>query len=77
MKRGIEIGFQSDRLWHQIRGEMDQSKRPALLSVAKILAYASVPYAVIGGIALQVHQEEPQTTLDIDLAVLDRAAIPP
>lgn len=76
MKSGLEIGFQLDHLWHQIRGEMEQSKRPTLLAVAKILAEESVPYAVIGGIALQVHQEEPRTTLDIDLAVSDRGSIP-
>ena len=76
MTSGIEIGFLLDRLWHQIRGEMEQSKRPALLAIAQILADGAVPYAVIGGIALQVHQQEPRTTLDIDLAVLSRAAIP-
>jgi hypothetical protein len=31
---------------------------------------------VIGGVALQIHQRDPRTTLDIDLAVVDRAAIP-
>jgi hypothetical protein len=76
MTSGIEIGFLLDRLWHQLRGEMEQSKRPALLAIAQILADAAVPYAVIGGIAMQVHQREPRTTLDIDLAVLDRASIP-
>jgi hypothetical protein len=35
-----------------------------------------VPYAVIGGVALQIHQRDPRTTLDIDLAVLERSAIP-
>lgn len=76
MKSGIEIGFQLDHLWHLLRVEMEQSKRPTLLALARILADASVPYAVIGGVALQVHQEEPRTTLDIDLAVLDRRSIP-
>jgi hypothetical protein len=28
------------------------------------------------GIAVQVHQDEPRTTLDIDVAVRDRSAIP-
>jgi len=55
---------------------MEQSKRPALLSLAKVLADAAVPYAVIGGVALQVHQDEPRTTLDIDLAVPQRGLIP-
>lgn len=35
-----------------------------------------MPYAVIGGVALQVHQREPRTTLDIDIAIVDRRAIP-
>lgn len=48
---------------------MDQTKRPALVSLARILAATGTPYAIIGGIALQVHQEEPRTTLAIDLAV--------
>lgn len=55
---------------------MEQSKRPALLSLARVLVDAAVPYAVIGGVALQVHQDEPRTTLDIDLAIADRALIP-
>ena len=76
MTSGIEIGFLLDHLWHQIRGEMEQSKLPALLAIARILADTGVPYAVIGGIALQVHHPEPRTTLDIDLAVQDRSAIP-
>lgn len=73
---GLEIGFQLDHLWHQLRGEMEQSKRPALLALARVLAEAAVPYAIIGGVALQVHQAEPRTTLDIDLAVTDFAEIP-
>jgi hypothetical protein len=76
VKSGLEIGFLLDRLWHRIRGEMEQSKQPALLAVARILADASVPYALIGGVALQVHQEEPRTTLDIDIAVAERSRIP-
>jgi hypothetical protein len=55
---------------------MEQSKRPAVLTLARVLAESRVPYAVIGGIALQVHQAEPRTTLGIDLAVTDRGAIP-
>lgn len=55
---------------------MDQTKRPALLALGRILAEAQVPYAIIGGLALQVHQREPRTTLDIDVAVLSRESIP-
>lgn len=55
---------------------MDQTKRPALLALCRVLADEHVPYAIIGGLALQVHQREPRTTLDIDLAVLRRETIP-
>lgn len=55
---------------------MEQSKRPALLALARVLSEASVPYALIGGLAVQIHQREPRTTLDIDIALLDRGSIP-
>lgn len=46
---------------------MARDKGDALAAVAQALA--GTRYAVIGGVALQVHQAEPRTTLDIDLAV--------
>lgn len=55
---------------------MEHSKRPALLALALIFADAKVPYAIIGGVALQVHQSEPRTTLDIDIAVATYGDIP-
>lgn len=76
MASGLAAGFLLDRQWHWLRGEMDQTKRPALLALGRVLFDGRVPYAIIGGLALQVHQREPRTTLDIDVAVLDRAAIP-
>jgi hypothetical protein len=72
----LEIGFALDRRWHLLRGEMESTKKPVLLALARILNEGGAAYAVIGGIAVQVHRREPRTTLDIDLAVLDRAAIP-
>jgi len=73
---GLHTGFELDRCWHWLRGEMDETKKPALLQLARVLAEARIDYAIIGGIAMQVHQEEPRTTLDIDVAVCDRKAIP-
>ena len=73
---GLEAGYLLDRLWHRMQGEGDRSKRPALLSLARVMKESGVPYAVIGGVALQIHQREPRTTLDIDLAVADRSSIP-
>lgn len=76
MTRGLETGFLLDRQWYWLRGEMERTKKPTLLLLARILAEARTPYAIIGGVALQVHQTEPRTTLDIDLAVRGFEAVP-
>ena len=76
MMSSLDIGFQLDQLWHALRGEMETTKRPALVALGRVLRDANVPYAIIGGIALQIHQSEPRTTLDIDLAVARFDAIP-
>jgi len=55
---------------------MEQSKKGALLALAEVLAEAGVPYAIIGGVAVQVHAEDPRTTLDIDVALRARADLP-
>lgn len=76
MSAALEIGFELDRRWHWLRSEMETTKKPDLLRLGQVLAAASCPYAIIGGIALQIHQEEPRTTLDIDLALLAREDLP-
>jgi len=74
--RGLEVGFLLDEQWHAMRGEMETSKRPALLALGRVLADARTLYAIIGGVALQIHHADPRTTLDIDLAVPSFEAIP-
>jgi hypothetical protein len=76
MLRGLEAGFALDREWYRLEDGMDRSKRPTLVELAKILDRERVLYAVIGGVALQVHRREPRTTLDIDLAISVRGAVP-
>jgi hypothetical protein len=76
MQSHLQVGFTLDRLWHALRGDMESSKRPALLALAAVLAETGTPYAVIGGVALQVYQDEPRTTLGVDLAVRDLDALP-
>lgn len=76
MDSPLVTGFQLDRRWHWLRGEMERSKEPDLALIAKVLGQSGAGYAVIDGIALQVHQEEPRTTLDIDVAVAKRDEIP-
>jgi hypothetical protein len=73
---GLETGFLLDRQWYWMRGEMEKTKKPALLAVCRVLNESRTSYAIIGGVALQVHHPDPRTTIDIDIAVLDRAAIP-
>ncbi len=72
----LETGFLLDRQWFWLRGEMEQTKRPTLLALARVLTEADTPYAIIGGIALQVHQEEPRTTIDIDVAIATYGQLP-
>jgi hypothetical protein len=76
MIRNLEIGFQLDQLWHALRGDMETTKRPSLVALGRVLRDADIPYAIIGGIALQMHQADPRTTLDIDLAVARLDEIP-
>ena len=64
------VGYALDRLWSETMGlpEGDSKEQPLRL-VAQLLERESVPYALIGGVAVQVYSEEPRSTLDIDLAV--------
>jgi hypothetical protein len=76
MSSGLEAGFLLDQQWHWMRGEMETTKKPALLALLRVLDAANVSYAVIDGVAVQVHHPDPRTTLDIDVAVLTTDAIP-
>jgi hypothetical protein len=76
MSSGLEAGFLLDQQWHWLRGEMETTKKPALAALVRVLDSANVAYAIIGGVAVQVHHPDPRTTLDIDVAVLSSGAIP-
>jgi hypothetical protein len=76
MRTGLETGFILDRQWHRLRGDVERTKQPALLLLARVLDEAGVPYAIIEGVAVQIHQAEPRTTLDVDLAVLSTDDLP-
>lgn len=52
------------------------TKEPALQLVTELLDQEGVPYALIGDLALQLHTEEPRTTIDIDLAVTRYDTVP-
>lgn len=55
---------------------MERTKEPDLALLTTILVEQGVSYAIIGGVALQVHLQEPRTTLDIDVAVSHRTMLP-
>lgn len=71
------IGFHLDRLWHDTMGDSaGDTKHVPLRLLAEILERARVPYALIGGLAVQVRTVEPRTTLDIDIAVRHYTDVP-
>lgn len=51
-------------------------KESTILEVARIFDEAGIPYAVMGGVAVQIHTEEPRTTLDLDIALRSRRDVP-
>ena len=69
-RRRLEVGFRLDSLWAETMGidPSDTKERPLRL-VADRLNRAGVPYALIGGVAVQIRTTEPRTTLVIDVAV--------
>lgn len=73
---GLETGFALDRLYRWMEGHVHGSKRPTLAQLARILADAGTPYALIGGVAVQIQRREPRTTLDIDVVLHARSAWP-
>jgi hypothetical protein len=52
------------------------TKEGPLRQVVAVLEATRTAYALIGGLAVQLHSEEPRTTLDIDLAVATFAELP-
>jgi len=73
----LAAGYALDQLWGETMGLPDgDSKEKPLRLVAQLLERECVPYALIGGVAVQLHTEEPRSTLDIDLAVPTYADVP-
>jgi hypothetical protein len=77
VRERLAAGYALDRLWGETMGLPDgDSKEGPLRLVAQLLEQACVPYALIGGVALQLHTQEPRSTLHIDLAVPTYADVP-
>ena len=73
----LAVGYALDRLWGETMGmPSGDSKEKPLRLITEILEREHVPYALIGGVAVQLHTEEPRSTLDICLAVPRYADVP-
>ena len=73
----IESSLELDRTAAWLRGrDMDETKRPALETLARTLNEHGLDWAVIDGLALQAHVEEQRFTRDIDIAVPARSLLP-
>jgi hypothetical protein len=73
----LATGYSLDQLWSETVGLPDgDSREPSLHLVATLLHRERVPYALIGGVAVQLYTRDPRTTLDIDLAVPTYADVP-
>src|SRR5678815_5346053 len=59
-----------------LRDGVEQSKERCLLELVRILAEERVSYALIGGVAVQIHSTDPRTTLDIDIVVKSYDQVP-
>jgi hypothetical protein len=70
------VGIYLDHLWCQTMRLPIDDKESVLATVLDVLHEHRVPYAVIGGIAVQLYTKEPRTTADIDLAISSLADIP-
>ncbi len=72
----LREGFALDRRYAFLMGFPQADKESAILDVARIFSKAGIPYAIMGGVAVQVHTEEPRTTLDLDIALRSKADVP-
>jgi len=52
------------------------TKERALRGLTRALSKARTPYALIGGVAVQLYTEEPRTTADLDVALASYDDIP-
>jgi hypothetical protein len=73
----LRVSFGLDRLWAESIGMPagDTKERPLRL-VAQVLERSGTPYALIGGLAVQLRTAEPRTTLDIHVAVASFDQVP-
>lgn len=72
----LREGFALDRRYAFLMGLPQADKEFVILEVARIFDKAGIPYAIMGGVAVQIHTEEPRTTLDLDIALRSKSDVP-
>jgi hypothetical protein len=73
----LRASYALDHLWGETMGlPVGDSKEAPLRLVTGLLETERVPYALIGGVAMQLHSQEPRSTRDIVLAVRTYADVP-
>ena len=70
------VGLTLDHLWSETMGLPVDDKEKVLSSLVTILKSTVTPYAVIGGVAVQLYTQEPRTTADLDIALRSRDDLP-
>ena len=73
----LRDSYALDHLWGQTMGlPGGNSKEASLRLVTRLLETAAVPYALIGGVAMQLHSQEPRSAREIVLAIRTYADVP-
>jgi hypothetical protein len=72
----LAIGAVLDHLWSETMGMPPVDKQAILSQLVSVLKKSRTPYAVIGGVAVQLYSSDPRTTADIDVALLSRYDVP-
>jgi hypothetical protein len=77
LRRRLRDSYALDRFYGETMGlATGDTKETPLRALAALLEAARTPYALIGGVAVQLHSREPRTTRDIDIAVPTFADVP-
>ncbi len=77
MEEALRISAVLDVRFHDLKGDaVVTSKDAAFRELFRILEASGLEYALIGGVAVQLWQSEPRTTLDIDVAVKSYESVP-
>jgi hypothetical protein len=70
------VGISLDHLWSETMGLPIDDKEQVLAVLVRVLEETGTPYALIGGVAVQLYTEEPRTTADLDVALSSRVDVP-